>query len=136
MMGMAVLISLLGFGLVVFGGWLFMPGAPELPVLSAGDMPRLIVLCLGAGWSLLGGVQFLRHGRGLLAKGLLALLMLLSVGGTGLTAWWVLDASRVPPPVELAEIKGFALTDQHGNTVSDADLRGRPVVLIFARGVW
>lgn len=137
-MGMAALISLLGFGLVLFGGWLFLPMAPEVPVLSAGDMPGLIVLALGAGWSLLGTIQFLRHGRGFMSKAALSLLMLLSLGGAGLTGWWVLAGADVPPPINLGEdpVPAFELTDQNGETVSDASLRGKPVVLIFARGVW
>lgn len=135
---MAALISLLGFALVIFGGWLFLPNAPTVPVLSAGDPPGLIVMALGAGWSLLGTVQFLRHGSGFMSKAALSLLMVLSVAGTGVTAWWVLSNSKVPPPVELTDkpVPSFELTDQHGNTVSDVSLRGKPVVMIFARGVW
>lgn len=135
---MAALISVLGFGLVVFGVWLFMPNAPTVPVLSAGDMPGLIVLALGTGWSLLGTIQFMRHGRGFMSKAALGLLMVLSVLGAGGTTWWVLAGSDVPPPVELADkpVPTFELTDQNGQTVSDVTLRGKPVVMIFARGVW
>ena len=137
-MGMAVLISLLGFALVIFGGWLFLPNAPSVPVLTSGDMPGLIVMFLGAGWSLLGTVQFIRHGHGFMSKAALVLLLFFSLGGTGLTSWWVLSGSEVPPPVELADkpVPAFELADQNGKTVSDVTLRGKPVVLIFARGVW
>ncbi|MBZ0137370.1 MAG: hypothetical protein K8I27_13470 [Planctomycetes bacterium] len=135
---MATLISLLGFALVVFGAWLFMPDAPVVPVLSAGDMPGLIVMFLGAGWSLLGTVQFMRFGRGFMAKGALILLLLLSLVGTGGISWWVLAGSDVPAPVALEDkpVPAFELTDQNGEVVSDVSLRDRPVVLIFTRGVW
>jgi hypothetical protein len=138
--GIAVLISLLGFMLVLAGGFLFMPGAPLVPVFSSGDGPGLILMFLGAGWSLLGTFQFLRHGRGFMAKACLSLLCLLSVAATAANSWWVLDLSyRIPPPAQLAverPIPAFELTDQNGKTVSDASLRGKPVVLIFGRGVW
>ena len=137
-MGMAALISLMGFGLVVLGGFLFMPFAPDVPVLSAGDMPRLIVIFLGAGWSALGAIQFLRHGQGFMSKAALTLLMLLSLFGAGGMAWWIESGSMVPPPVDLGDkpVPKFELTDQNGETVSDVSLRGKPVVMIFGRGTW
>lgn len=139
-MGIAVLISLTGFGLVLFGAYLFMPGAPQIPVLSAGDWPGLIITFLGAGWSALGTVQFLRHGRGFMSKASLSLLCLLALASTGANAWWVLDLSyQVPAPIDMPAIKpipDFELVDQNGNTVSAKSLRGKPFVLIFGRGVW
>jgi hypothetical protein len=136
-MGIAVLVSLLGFGLVIFGGLLFMPDAPQVPLIT-GDWPKLIVTFLGAGWSLLGTVQFFRHGRGFLGKAFLSLLCFLSVAGAGGNAFWVLKLSYdVPAPVTLTEtVPAFELQDQRGETVSDVSLRGKPYVLIFARGVW
>jgi hypothetical protein len=138
--GIAVLISLLGFLLVIAGGFLFMPGAPVVPVLSAGEWPGLIVMFLGAGWSALGTFQFLRHGRGFVAKGSLSLLCMLALTATAANSWWALDLSyRIPPPADVAAdkpIPAFELIDQNGNKVSDVSLRGKPVVLIFSRGVW
>jgi hypothetical protein len=138
--GIAVLISLLGFLLVIAGAYLFMPGAPVVPVLSAGDWPGLIVLFLGAGWSALGTFQFLRHGSGFIAKGCLSLLCVLALAATAMNSWWVLDLSyQIPPPADIPAAKpvpAFELTDQNGNKVSDVSLRGKPVVLIFGRGVW
>jgi hypothetical protein len=139
-LGIAVLISLAGFALVVGGAFLFMPGAPHVPVLSAGDWPGLIITFLGAGWSALGTLQFMRHGRGFMSKAMLMVPCLLALAGTGANAWWVLDQSyKLPAPAQLETarpIPAFELTDQNGITVSDTSLRGRPVVLIFARGVW
>jgi len=139
-LGIAVLLSLLGFALVVAGGLMFMPDAPLIPVFRAGDWPALIVTFLGAGWSLLGTVQFFRYGRGMFAKAFLAILCVVTVGGAAANAFWVLDLSyRLPPPAVLEPAKpvpAFALTDQDGTQVSDANLRGKPYVLIFSRGVW
>ncbi|MCB9932937.1 MAG: hypothetical protein H6841_05870 [Planctomycetes bacterium] len=139
-MGIAVIVALLGTVLVAVGGLLFLPQAPQLPVLGAGDWPKLIVIYLGAGWSLLGAVQFLRHGQGRPGKAVLGLLMLLSLAGAGGVSWWVLSFSyQLPAPAQFAAekpIPAFELRDQDGNTVSDASLRGKPVVLIFGRGVW
>jgi hypothetical protein len=137
---MPVIIALLGLLLVGAGIALFFPNAPSVPILSEGDWPLLITMFLGAAWSLLGTVQFLRFGRGLFAKIVLVLLCLLSVGATGLTTYWVLDFSyRLPAPVQYPvdkPVPAFQLTDQDGKTISDVSLRGKPVILIFGRGVW
>ena len=139
-MGIAVLVSLAGFAVTMAGVLLFMPGAPVVPVLSAGDPPGLIVTFLGAAWSLLGAIQFLRHGSGLLAKGFLGLLCAVTLLGTAGNAFWVVKLSYdVPAPVDLPAAKpipAFELSDQNGNRVSDATPRGKPVVLVFARGTW
>jgi hypothetical protein len=130
----------MGAVLVGIGLSLFFPMAPRVPILSEGDWPLLITMFLGAAWSLLGTVQFLRFGKGFLAKATLVLLMLMSLGGAGLGAWWVLDFSyQLPAPIELPGDKpapGFELTDQNGRAVSDLSLRGKPVIVIFGRGVW
>lgn len=139
-MGIPVLVSLLGALLVTVAGLLFLPQAPQLPVLAEGDWPKLILVYLGAGWSLLGTVQFLRLGQGKLGKVMLALLMLLSLAGSGGISWWILSFSyQLPAPAQFAaekRIPAFELKDQNGNVVSDVSLRGKPVVLIFGRGVW
>jgi hypothetical protein len=138
-MGLAALIALLGFALVCLSAWLFLPGSPRLPVLSAGDWPVLITMFLGAGWSLLGTVQFMRHGRGALAKLGLGLLLVGSLGITVLTSVWVLDLSyQVPaaPDLKNKPLPAFELVDQNGTTHTDQSLRGTPTVLIFGRGVW
>ena len=139
-MGMAAIVALLGCVLVALSSALFFPNAPELPVLSEGDWPRLIVMFLGAGWSLLGTVQYQRYGKGFMAKSAMILMLLFSLGATGLMSYWVLDYSyQLPPPVELSTEKPvpkFELVDQNGNTVSDVSLGGKPYVLIFSRGVW
>ena len=38
--------------------------------------------------------------------------------------------------MEMERAPGFALTDQHGDIVQLADLRGKKVVLVFFRGFW
>ena len=138
-MGIAVLVGLLGFAMTLAGVFLFIPGTPVVPVLSAGDPPGLIVMALGASWSALGTFQYLRHAQGWFGKAFMAALCVLCVAGAAANAWWVLDVSyKIPAPVEIAEkpIPAFELTDQNGKKVSDTGLRGKPVVLIFARGVW
>jgi hypothetical protein len=138
--GIPVLVALLGTLLVIVAGLLFLPQAPQLPVLAEGDWPKLILVFLGTGWSLLGTVQFLRHGQGKLGKVVLTLLLLLSLAGTGGISWWILSFSyQLPAPAQfqaLEPIPAFELKDQHGNTVSDTSLRGKPLILIFGRGVW
>lgn len=139
-MGIPVLVALLGTLLVIVAGVLFLPQSPQLPVLAEGDWPKLILVYLGAGWSLLGSVQFLRLGQGKLGKVVLSLLLLLSLAGAGGISWWILSFSyQLPAPAQYPadkHIPAFELKDQHGNSVSDVSLRGRPVVLIFGRGVW
>ena len=139
-MGIAVILALLGTLLVGIGLALFFPNAPHVPILSEGDWPLLITMFLGAGWTLLGTIQFMRFGKGFMAKAMLVLMLLVSLGGTGLGAWWVLDFSyQLPAPIDLPADKpapAFELTDQNGHTVSDLSLRGKPVILIFGRGVW
>lgn len=139
-MGVAVIICMLGAVLAGIGLALFFPGSPRVPVLSDGDWPLLIVMFLGAGWSLLGAVQFLRFGKGFMAKAMLVLTSLMAVGVTGLTSFWVLDMSYdLPAPIELPDNKpvpAFELVDQNDKPVSDVSLRGKPVILIFGRGVW
>ncbi|MCA8916479.1 MAG: hypothetical protein KDB90_13800 [Planctomycetes bacterium] len=139
-MGIAVILALLGTLLVGIGLALFFPSAPQVPILSEGDWPLLITMFLGAGWTLLGTIQFMRFGKGFMAKAMLILMLLVSLGGTGLGAWWVLDFSyQLPAPIDLPADKpapAFELPDQNGHTVSDISLRGKPVILIFGRGVW
>ena len=137
---MAAIIALLGCMLVGVAVALFFPNAPSLPILGEGDWPKLIVMYLGAGWSLLGTVQFLRFGSGFVAKAAMVLVLLVSLGMSAGTSYWVLDYSyQLPAAVELPgdkPVPEFELADQNGNTVSDASLRGKPYVLIFSRGVW
>lgn len=138
-MGIAVLVSLLGLLLVLAGGFVFAPQAPELPVFSAGDWPGVIVMLLGAGWALLGAFQYFRFGASKLTKALLVFIALVAAGGAGGLSWWVLDYSyRLPAPVEITETEapGFELKDQHGEIVSDRTLRGKPYIMVFGRGVW
>ncbi|MCB9893721.1 MAG: hypothetical protein H6839_04660 [Planctomycetes bacterium] len=139
-MGVAVLIALLGTAIAGVAIALFFPNAPHVPILSEGDWPLLITMFLGASWTLLGTVQFLRFGKGFLAKATLVLMTLASLSGSGLIGWWVLDFSyQLPDPVELPADKpvpAFELKDQHGKSISDVSLRGKPVILVFGRGVW
>lgn len=139
-MSLPVLVSIAGTCTVLAAGYLFLPWAPQLPVLSAGDPPRLILLGLGAGWSLLGTIQSLRLGRGGMKKTLVALLCAATLAVAGGTAFWVLDYSyRLPPPVAvkvLEPVKAFSGADQSGVTVSDTTLRGRAYALVFTRGFW
>lgn len=136
---MAVVIALLGCLLVGLSSLLFFPDTPRIPVLSEGDWPVLIVMYLGAGWSLLGTVQYLRFGKGFMGKSALVLLMLGTLGGAGGMSYFVLSYSyKLPAAVELAEkpTPRFELTDQNGETHSDVSLQGKPYVLMFSRGVW
>ncbi|MCA8912019.1 MAG: hypothetical protein KDB82_09955 [Planctomycetes bacterium] len=137
---MSAIIALLGCMLVGVAAALFFPNTPDLPILGEGDWPKLIVMYLGAGWSFLGTVQFLRFGRGFMAKAAMVLLLIVSLGMSAGTSYWVLDYSyQLPAPVELPAgkpIPKFELADQNGNTVSDVSLRGKPCILIFSRGVW
>ncbi|MCA8937983.1 MAG: hypothetical protein KDB68_17495 [Planctomycetes bacterium] len=139
-MGMAAIVALLGCVLVAVASALFFPNAPELPVLSEGDWPRLIVMFLGAGWSLLGTVQYLRYGKGFMAKSAMILMLLFSLGGTGVMSYFVLDYTYdLPTPVEMPAdkpIPAFELADQNGELVSDVSLRGKPHIIFFARGVF
>ncbi len=139
-MGIAVIITLIGFTLVATMLALFMPGTPGLPMFGDADGPKLILMFLGAAWTLLGCVQFLRFGRSKLSKALIVLVTVLTLLGAGGGAYWVLGASYdlpAPPEMPAGEpVPSFELEDQHGRVVSDASLRGKPYVLIFPRGVW
>lgn len=139
-MGFVVAITLLGAALVAAMLALFMPGTPELPMLGDSDGPRLILMFLGAAWSVLGAVQYLRFGRSKLSKLLISLLALMTLAGTAAGAWWVTKASYdLPEAPQTAiddEIPAFEAVDQEGREVSSESLRGKPFVMIFARGVW
>lgn len=139
-MGFQVLVALAGSALVLIGTQLFMPTAPNLPVISGGDVPKLIVMALGAGWTLLGTVQGIRIGRSRLGKAFLVLNLLLTLGVGGAATWWVVDYSyRLPAAAEIPAqqtVPDFELTDQKGEAVSAKAMRGKPFVLIFSRGVW
>ncbi len=139
-MGFQVLVALAGSVLVLIGTQMFMPTAPNIPVISGGDVPKLIVIALGASWTLLGTVQGIRVGRSKLGKALLTLNLLLTLGVGGAASWWVIDYSyRLPAAAEIPArqtIPDFELTDQNGESVSAKSLRGKPFVLIFSRGVW
>ncbi|MBK8208382.1 MAG: redoxin domain-containing protein [Planctomycetes bacterium] len=139
-MGFQVLVALAGSALVLIGTQLFMPTAPNLPVISGGDVPKLIVMALGAGWTLLGTVQGIRIGRSRLGKAFLVLNLLLTLGVGGAATWWVVDYSyRLPAAAEIPAqqtVPDFELTNQKGESISAKSLRGKPFVLIFSRGVW
>ncbi|MBX3460508.1 MAG: hypothetical protein KF696_11190 [Planctomycetes bacterium] len=136
-MAFHLLVALAGTTLVLAGAMSFMPNAPQLPVLSAGDFPNIVIMALGAGWALLGAVQGIRTGKSRLAKALLVLNLLLAAIGAGGMTWWVLDYSyRLPPPVQVQSVPDFELTDQQGNAINALSMRGKPYVLIFSRGVW
>ena len=81
-MKLASIISLLGTTLVACGSYLFVPHPFTMPVLDLHDTPKLIVIGLGAGWSLLGTIQGMRLGRGLFPK-LMLLLLFLPTAGLG-----------------------------------------------------
>lgn len=138
-MSLPVLVALAGTATVLFGAWLFMPGV-EVPVLTAGDAPRLIVLGLGAGWSMLGTVQALRLGHGGFKKAIVGMICLGTLGIAGVTAWWVKDFSyQLPAPIEvkaLEPVRAFEGTDQNGAKVSDQTLKGKAYVIVFTRGFW
>lgn len=137
-MGISVLVALAGTALVAFSMFLFGPTAPKLPVLGDGDPPGLILTALGIAWSMLGTFQVLRVGRSKLAKaGLMLLFLVTAAGGAG-GMYWVVSMSKVPATVEFSDstIPDFELTDQNGVKVSAASLRGKPLILVFARGVW
>jgi len=139
-MSLPTLVALAGTATVLIGAYLFMPAAPQLPVLSAGDAPRLILLGLGAGWSMLGTVQALRLGHGGFKKAILVMICLGPLGIAGVTGWWVHDYSyRLPGAIEvkpLESVRPFEGTDQSGTKVSDQTLKGKPYVLVFTRGFW
>lgn len=139
-MSLPALVSLAGTGTVLFASFLFLPSAPDLPVLSAGDPPRLILMGLGVGWSLLGTVQVLRLGRGAFGKVMASLLCLGTLGIAGLMGFWVESYSyKLPPAIEvkaLDNVKPFEGTDQNGTKVSDATLKGKAYVILFTRGFW
>lgn len=139
-MSLPALVSIAGTALVLFASFLFLPAAPELPVLSAGDWPKLILLALGCGWSLLGAVQTLRLGRGGFKKVMALLLCLGTLAvGAGMVYWVQAFSYQLPAAVDLpalAPVKPFSGTDQNGTAVSDKTLQGRPYVLVFTRGFW
>ncbi len=139
-MSLPALVALAGTGLVLFASFLFLPNAPDLPVLGAGDWPKLIVMALGCGWSLLGTVQLARLGRGGFKKVMAALLCLFTLGIAGIMTFWVQDFSyRLPAPIEVKQlqpVRSFEGIDQNGKTVSDQTLRGKAFVLVFTRGFW
>ncbi|MCC6464504.1 MAG: redoxin domain-containing protein [Planctomycetes bacterium] len=139
-MGFSVLLALLGTLLVFGGAFLLLPVAPELPVLSAGDFPRYVMIGLGMGWSLLGTLQVFRLGRGKAAKVLLGLLLVFTqVAGAG-AIWWAADYSfRLPAAIETpagTPMPTFELKDTQGKLVSSESFRGKRVVLVFFRGPW
>lgn len=139
-MSLPVLVALAGTATVFVATYLFLPSAADVPVLSAGDAPRLILLGLGAGWSLLGTVQALRLGRGGFKKVMLSLVCLATLALAGASAWWVVDYSyRLPKAIEvkaLDAVKPFSGTDQNGATVSDASMKGKAYAMVFTRGFW
>lgn len=139
-MSLPGLVALAGTGLVLFASFLFLPNAPDLPILGAGDWPKLILLALGCGWSLLGTVQLLRLGQGGFKKVMASLLCLGTLGIGGVMTFWVQDFSyRLPAPIEtkqMESVRAFAGVDQAGKPVSDQSLQGKPYVLLFTRGFW
>ncbi len=137
-MGVSVLVALAGMALVAFSMFLFGPTAPKVPVLTDGDPPGLILTALGIAWSMLGTFQVLRIGRSKLAKAAMMLLFMVTAAGGAGGMYWVVSMSKVPATVEFSDstIPDFELTDQNGVKVSTAALRGKPLILVFARGVW
>lgn len=71
-----------------------------------------------------------------LRRGVLWAFLVLVLATVVFGFWWSRRDTTPPPPV-LSEIPDFQLTDQHGETVSRADLLGTPWVadLIFTRCV-
>jgi len=139
-MSLPVLVALAGTATVFVATFLFLPNSPEIPVLSVGDMPRLILLGLGAGWSVLGTVQALRLGKGGFKKVMLSLMCIGTLAIATLVGWWVQDYSyRLPGAIavkSLDPVKPFEGKDQTGATVSNASLTGKPYVIVFTRGFW
>lgn len=139
-MRLASIISLLGTTLVACGSYLFIPHPFTIPILDLHDTPKLIVVGLGAAWSLLGTVQGFRLGKGIFPKLMLLLLFLPTMTLACVMPWWVLDYSyRLPEPTTEAvgtSAENFTLKDQRGDDVSLADYRDKRVVLYFYRGGW
>ena len=78
-----------------------------------------------------------RPGGGrLFSRSLLWGLLIGVIAAVALLTWWTRSGLvRTPPPPVLSEVPDFRLTDQHGDTVTRADLLGSPWVadLIFTR---
>jgi hypothetical protein len=121
-----VLAGIVGYFVVVlhFGAWL--PGVRNTAV------PNWMLVAAGIGLAALAVRRFPGRWTPKLVLGLNGVL-------AGLFAAMLYVFSAVPatagPPVG-APAPDFTLSDQRGNSVRLADLRGAPVLLVFYRGHW
>lgn len=127
------LVGVVGYFVVVFHGGARLPGVRNTAA------PNWLVIAVGLALSALGVWRTIA--RPALFPGR-RLALALGAGNVGLAAafaWLLYGMSAVPfatGPRIGAPAPPLAVTDQDGRTVSLADFRGAPLLLVFYRGHW
>lgn len=115
--------------------------SPHWPALRDRPVPNLALVALGLALSAVGVARAV--GRRPTRGGRLLAPLLAGLNVVVATAFlWLLYVHSAHLPASLhapavgSPAPDFALTDQHGQPIQLASLRGQPVVLVFYRGFW
>ncbi|MFN8643796.1 MAG: redoxin domain-containing protein [Candidatus Binatia bacterium] len=130
------LASFLGYALVVVPTL-----SPHWPVLRDRPVLNLLLVAAGLAFSIVGVWRAVGRRPTHRGRRLAPLLAGLNIAVAGTFLWLLYVHSAHLPPSSRAPAVGsmapdFALTDQHGQPIQLASLRGKPVVLVFYRGFW
>ena len=130
------LVSFLGYALVVVPKL-----SPYWPALRDRPVLNLLLVAVGLACSLVGVWRAVgrRPTRG--GRRLAPLLAGLNIALAGAFLWLLyVHSAHLPPSLRAPAVGSmapdFALTDQRGQPIQLASLRGKPMVLVFYRGFW